>query len=358
MSYLSLLLLQAALGAAAPLNPADTGGPLRLYNEFPFAAIFLSTPPLDARVPSRRRLDISLSVANSYAVPDRTASSPAGQAWLHSATPSTMDLGSLAATARANPAATYYVADVETTRLNLLYTQPVGPRGMFEVELPVKMHSSGFMDPLISSWHSLFGFDPADRDHSPDNVEQVFYAHGTNALSFTNQRGPGLGDLTFRGMYQMWPVSHGWPAASVSAALKLPTGCAGNLMGSGGVDVGAGVHLTHQAGFATLYGTAGLNHHSRWKGMESVTVRDSLDLHGGVEFALTRHWSTLAQFSLYGSSIVDTDQKSVGNSASCYALGTRYNAGSCQLEAGWIENIVRNNNSHDFGLYAKARIWM
>lgn len=357
MSKLALWLL-LALATAAASNPADTGGPLRLNNEFPFAAIFMSTPPLDARIPSRRRLDVSLTVANSYAVPGRTISAPAGHAWHTSPTPSTIDLNSLATSAQANPNGTYYVADVETTRLNLLYTQPVGPRGLFEIELPVKMHSSGFLDPIITGWHSLFGFDPADREHSPENVEQVFYSHGGDTTTFTGQRGPGLGDLTTRAMYQVAPVAHGWPALSVSAAVKWPTGCAGNLMGSGGVDVGMAAHLTHEAGFATFYGTAGLNHHSSWKGMESVVVRDSVDLHGGLEIALTRHWSTLAQLSLFGSPIVDTDPKTIGSAASCYALGARYNAGTCQLEAGWIENIVRNNNTHDFGLYAKARLWL
>jgi len=355
---LMTLLLNLALAGATPPNAADLGGPLRLRNEFPFAAIFMSTPPLDARIPARRRLDVELTVANTYATPSRTTYSPAGLAWQASPTPTTIDQASLAATALADATHNYYLADVETTRLDLRFTQPLGRRGLFEVELPVKMHSSGFLDPVIDGWHGLFGFDPAARPNSPDNAQQVFFARGGDVLALGGQSGPALGDLTVRGLAQLSPVSRGWPAVAVSAAAKLPTGAASRLMGSGGLDVGAGLHLTHEAGPVTLHGTAGLNHHSAWRGMASVPVGDSLDLHGGLELRLSRRWSALAQLSLYGSPFVDSDTKGIGSAASCYGLGARYNTGACQLEAGWVENIVRSNSSHDFGLYAKARIFM
>jgi len=183
MTLTTLWLLNLALAAGAPADKADRGGPLRLRNEFPFHAIFLSTPPLDARVPSRRRLDVGLTVANSYATPARTMRTPAGVAWQAAGTPTTLDQGALAATALADAANSYYLADVETTRLDLRYTQPISARGLFEVELPIKMHSSGFLDPLIDGWHGLFGFDPAARQFSPDNVEQVFFARGADQLA-------------------------------------------------------------------------------------------------------------------------------------------------------------------------------
>lgn len=347
-------LLALLLGAITPANEADVGGPLRLQNGFQFGAVFLSTPPLHARIGTRPRLDLRLSMLSTHAVPDYLAQTAAGMAQAAGGGP--LDLALLAGEAAADPAATLYLADVETTRLDLVYTHPLGRRWQFEVEAPIYYQSGGWMDAVVEGWHALFGLPDTGRRGYPHGNSQMAYYHGGSSFALTGESGPALGDITLRGL---WQAVDSRPAAiAFSGAVKLPTGAASRLAGSGCWDFGLGLHGSYTLGQSRVYTTAGFNHHGGWRGMSGVQVRDTLDWHLGYEYRVSEHWSWLTQVSLYGSPTAARESRSVDDPASLYAFAARYNDGrSFELEWGFVENIARNSNTHDFGIYGRVRLW-
>ncbi len=59
--------------------------------------------------------------------------------------------------------------DLEVSRLNLSWQQPVTDDLLLSVDLPVVSYSSGAFDSLINGYHSAFGFPENGRDLRPDN---------------------------------------------------------------------------------------------------------------------------------------------------------------------------------------------
>ncbi|HAZ63991.1 MAG TPA: hypothetical protein DCZ72_10335 [Armatimonadetes bacterium] len=351
-----LVVLSSLAAASVELTPADRDGPLRLHNEFPFTSVFLATAPLDARIPTRERLEVGLSVANIYAIPYAAITTPAGQAWLKEPEKSTFDQAGLAEWAAGNGGRSVYLADTEQIRLDLTYTRPFGRRALVEVEVPLKAYSGGVLDPLIYGWHSALGFADAYRHHTPNNVQQVFFARGNESLALNAARGPRLGDTTVRGLYQFWRSGERGMSLAGSATLKLPTGSSSQLMGSGYVEGGLGLHATQELGRLTLYGTAGFNLHPGWAAIPSARVRSAFDLHGGAQWRFGDRFAVLGALALYGSPLDEGGRRSLGQPASLYSIAGRWSWDRYSVEFGMLENIVRNNNSHDFGLYSKLRV--
>ncbi len=359
MTFAGLALL--GIVAFTPANQDEVGGPLRLRNDFPFANIFLSTPPLDARIPRQKRLDVSLGFANCVALPDHVFNTAAGLA-VHTAgnagAPIPLDLPGLAAEAATRPGETFTIADTEVTRLNFVYSHPFGRRWMLEVDAPIYIYGGGFLDGTIKSWHDSFGFPFDGRTLLPTNVSQIGLFRGADAVYSAGQEGPSLGDVTLRGLYNITPARGLVPYLSLSGAVKLPTGDVTSVFGSGTWDGAVGLHLTQQLGQSWLYGTLGYNLHGGWRGMPGVPVRNSVDGHLGYEYRVSREWSAVLGLSYYGSSLDTTESRSVKNPATLYSCAARYNDGQqFELEWGFVENIVRSNNTYDFGIYSRVRFW-
>lgn len=353
-------LVAAALCAFTPPNMDEVGGPLRLRNEFPFQMIFLSTPPLDARIPKRKRLEVELKALNTIA-PDQVIDTNAGAQMVaasQAGNPQPIDFGAVLAESATRPGRTFYIADTETWKLGFVYSHPFGERWLLEVDAPIYAHGAGFLDPIIKGWHNAFGFPYDGRPLVPESESQVGFARDGRGISFGGQQGPGIGDITVRGLYNAVAQRDWWPTTSISAALKLPTGDVSSLFGSGTWDGGLGLHVTRQYGQSWLYGTLGYNFHGGWRGMSQVPVRNSFDAHLGYEYRVSSEWSVVGGLSYYGSPIEASEAKSVNNPATNYGLAARFSDGKrFELEWGFVENLFRNNNTYDFGLYSRVRFW-
>lgn len=102
------------------------------------------------------------------------------------------------------------------------------------------------MDPLIEGYHSLIGIHNFRGTIPFGRVEEQI---GPNRFGET----AGLGDLV--GSFSR-PIG---PQLFWTIALKLPTGNAGGLLGSGGVDLGASLYSRWKLGPRwSLFGQAGL----------------------------------------------------------------------------------------------------
>lgn len=139
--------------------------------------------------------------------------------------------------------------DSEVDRLGISYRQGLGEDREFWAEGALISRSGGFLDPIIDAWHRMvLGW--ADRARISTERGRSIVAL-EDEYAFGSAR--GIGDVTV-GFTQRLGARF-----AVSAAVKLPTGDASRLLGSGGVDVGVSVEGWRPLGCGwSLHGQIGL----------------------------------------------------------------------------------------------------
>lgn len=129
--------------------------------------------------------------------------------------------------------------DGETTRMTL--TLQYGLRENLEVgvEIPYVLHRDGFLDDLIIDWHNFFQLPQGDRKTLPRDRLHYRYQRNDNNLLDMQEEADGFGDLRVLGGMQLWQEDSGdtKQALALRASLKLPTGDADKLTGSGSTDL-------------------------------------------------------------------------------------------------------------------------
>lgn len=120
--------------------------------------------------------------------------------------------------------------DQETSRVLLRRRQGTG-WGEWFAELPLLSRGGGFLDRIIDGWHAnVLGWTDPLRDSTPFGRSRVFVSGSGEFGSAA-----GIGDAVFGAKL---PFDHN---LELTAAVKLPTGDAGSLLGSGAIDAAASI---------------------------------------------------------------------------------------------------------------------
>jgi hypothetical protein len=134
------------------------------------------------------------------------------------------------------------VIDGETHRLALRFARGLGNRLEIGAELPLISHSGGFLDGLINEWHELFGLPTLGRDRVENGLLRFRYDRDGQVLVDERASGTGIGDvLLFAGKTL---ERSGSSTLTLRGQVKLPTGDAERLRGSGGVDAAISAALS------------------------------------------------------------------------------------------------------------------
>lgn len=199
-----LLALLTALAPAAAC--ADAFDPLPTYNQNPLTQIY-GLPAFDAPrllPPGELQTRISFEAGSFFFMEQRDAETL------------TLD------------------GEAHRSALTVKYATPGGEWG---IEIPYLSHSGGFLDSFIEGWHEALGLPDGGREAAPrDLLRYIYTRNGTDLVRITDRTG-GIGDVR---------LLAGWalPAAdtadlSLRVSLKLPTGDAAQLHGSGAADLAA-----------------------------------------------------------------------------------------------------------------------
>ncbi len=197
-------------------------------------------------------------------------------------------------------ASDYLLIDGETAVLDMQFLRGEDDRWAWGVHLPFIQHSGGELDGFIENYHDSLGLPEGNRPRvTQDRLAFIFRHKGKELLNLSEARS-GLGDIGLLLAYQ-WRDNDGNKLA-LHAKLKLPTGNAQHLTGSGGIDYANWLTLEHElathwvlAGYFgfilletgdilptlqknhTLFGGAGLE----WSFSPTLTFRLQADLHTG-----------------------------------------------------------------------------
>lgn len=130
------------------------------------------------------------------------------------------------------------------------------------MDIPYLVNSGGFLDGFIEGFHDFFGLPEGGRKWYPK--DRLLYQYTKNGATrvLVNDGSSGIGDISLRGAWQIWRDGRGAPLnVALHAALKLPTGNAHRLFGSGSTDFSLWLTASDDfrlpLGHLTVYGAAG-----------------------------------------------------------------------------------------------------
>ncbi len=117
--------------------------------------------------------------------------------------------------------------DGETQRLALVWRRGFADGYEVGVELPFYLQNGGFLDDIVTGFHSVIGQSNASRDQFPSHKYAFLYQRNGVTQIDRHDGSDVIGDLGFYGGWQYRPE------VALRAQLKLPTGPASRLAGNG-----------------------------------------------------------------------------------------------------------------------------
>ena len=185
--------------------PAAQAEPFLTRNQNPLLALYGLPSPLPARLPDAGHGRIA-GVLNWSNDANLDASGPAAY---------TMD------------------AEVIEARLHVEHT--FWPKIALRAEFPWRRVSGGSLDSFIENWHEFFGLPNGSRERLPRDELLIEFRDVDGTRLRVDEATSGVGDIPLSVGYQL----HASDARSIAAWLtvKAPVGDAGDLTGSGALDV-------------------------------------------------------------------------------------------------------------------------
>lgn len=211
--------------------------------------------------------------------------------------------------------------DVELQRWQFSFSKSLNDSLALRIELPYLSVSGGQLDNFIESFHDTFGLPNGNRDIWP--ARRLWIQHVRNGrLDYDlNDARHGPGDLTLRLGKELGthPRFHN----ALWLSLKLPTGNAGKLTGSGAMDLALSLASSQQLGtrFTSQQQVSWslLGDGKRLSSQQETRVwSGSL----GVDTVLTSHWNVTLQLDGH-TRVFDSDLRALG-SALQLSFGPRY----------------------------------
>jgi len=151
------------------------------------------------------------------------------------------------------------VVDGETRELRLSAARGFAKRFAFQLQLPYRYTGAGSLDNFIDNWHDFFGLPQGARPSLPVDAIHIRYRRDGATLIDLRSAQSGLADLHAAAGYQ-WLATQ---STSIAAwlDLKLPTGDADKLTGSGAADASLLVAAEHRFSERwSMFGQVGLSY--------------------------------------------------------------------------------------------------
>jgi len=149
--------------------------------------------------------------------------------------------------------------DMETHRPSLALRYGLAQRMEVGLDIPYVSHSKGKLDGFVDRFHQITGLGP--RKTTKYRMDVFYVRDGVSKINLRESTS-GIGDVLLSYGYQLYRSEKPAPrGVAIRAGLKLPTGDAGSLTGSGGTDVSLGIAATDAVTLSawnlTFYGMAG-----------------------------------------------------------------------------------------------------
>lgn len=126
------------------------------------------------------------------------------------------------------------IIDTEIRTLSVALRHRIGERFEVGLDVPYVSFSGGFLDNVVYEFHETFGFSNSLRE-GPRDQFRLYVEKDGEILYDATETSSGIGDVQLSGAMRLG-------RATLRASVKLPTGDADKLTGSGATDVAAGIY--------------------------------------------------------------------------------------------------------------------
>jgi len=241
------------------------------------------------------------------------------------------------------------IIDSESQALNLAIRRRLGERIELRVDVPWVRHSGGFLDAAIKDWHSVLGLSNSARETPNDQLQLLYERDGTTYFDLSSSTS-GIGDVRLSAAYA-------WPAVTLRAGVKLPTGDAARLTGSGATDFSFGAYVDRQGTF--------LQRNLDYSGFAGVLAigkgdvlpafqRDTVPFGGlALRWHATERLALTTQWYVQGS-YFDIDIDEIGGTTLQLGVGADYRFEQSLLRLAIAEDII-GAAAPDFALHLSIR---
>jgi hypothetical protein len=227
--------------------------------------------------------------------------------------------------------------DGESQRWGLRYLRGIGKGWEIGIDVPLIKHSGGYLDGLIIDWHDWFGLPQGGRDQvANDQFEYAFNAAGSDTnIAFS--QGSGLGDVQLLVGKEL--NSDSTSATVLRGHVKLATGNADELFGSGGYDLSVTVDHVRQWGDWGFGLNLGATYLSEGDVLAEYTrsVVGQFGLFAG--YAVTQHVSLLVQWDVHSQVFDRTELRQLNEIAYLLSFGADVRFGNNVVRFAVVENF-------------------
>ncbi|MCP4266070.1 MAG: DUF3187 family protein [Candidatus Brocadiaceae bacterium] len=215
--------------------------------------------------------------------------------------------------------------DGETYRANFKIRYGVSERWEFGIDMPYVAHDGGSMDGLIEGFHEIFGLDNTNRElYTRDNLLYSYIENGHQLLRIDRSMG-GVGDVRLSAAYMLSKENNRqW---SLRTGLKLPTGDAEKLTGTGSTDISLSLHMSESQWLTspalTLHASAGVLLMGDGEVLPTIRKDWAMFASSTVSWLWTEGTSLKAQIDAH-SSMYDGDIRELGRDSMQLVLGASF----------------------------------
>ena len=231
--------------------------------------------------------------------------------------------------------------DGETTRAAIIFERGLANDWQATVEIPFVDHSGGFADGFIDDFHDVFGFADGGRSDAPRDRQTFRYQRDGRVALDVSDSPSGIGDIRL-GLKKRLAGMGDWGMA-VAGELKLPTGDADRLTGSGAADVSLWATVgNNQNGISRWRMLAGAGGLYSGKGdvLEDQRVQEVAFGWATLGYALAPAFVVEVQAYAHSAFYDDTDIEALDGTAVSGALGFDWRLSErSQLEFAIIEDL-------------------
>jgi Protein of unknown function (DUF3187) len=149
------------------------------------------------------------------------------------------------------------IVDAETRELRVDLQRSLGHGLALQLQVPYRYTGAGELDGFIDDWHDFFGLPEGERSQLPEDWLRIAYQREGTVLVDIDSSRSGLADITASLAFGL--ASSATTSAAAWVSIKLPTGDANELTGSGATDASVALSATHRFG-------------ERWEGFGQAAV--------------------------------------------------------------------------------------
>jgi hypothetical protein len=248
------------------------------------------------------------------------------------------------------------IVDAETREARVTIGRSWSNGFAAQLELPYRYTGGGVLDDAIDSWHDMFDLPEGARAVMPKDRIRIAYARNGAVLLDVESSQAGLGDISLdfgRSLYSTTSA-----AAAAWLSIKLPSGDADRLTGSGATNVSLAIAGERRLGETwSVFGQAGV----AWlgDGERLATQQRSVawSALAGIGWNAWRGLELKAQLDAHSAVFDDVELDFLGDALVLTVGGDYRFASGWQLDIAVSEDIAVESASDVVFVFGVRRAW-